>query len=63
MSYLKKFKEQLPSKQKFYSYLASNTISGKEYKHILKVWNRFDKKKKDERLSPLVLKVQRFIVS
>ena len=46
MSYLKKFKEQLPSKQKFYSYLASNTISGKEYKHILKVWNRFDKKKK-----------------
>ena len=32
-----KFKKQLPSKEKFNSFLISKKISGKEYKHVLKV--------------------------
>ena len=44
MSDLKKFKENLPSKEKFYSSLTDKKISGKEYEHVLKVWNRFEMK-------------------
>ena len=34
-----KFKEELPSKEKFYGSLAGQQISDKEYEHVLKVWN------------------------
>ena len=37
MSDFKKFQEELPSKEKFYSSLTSKNISDKEYKHILTV--------------------------
>ena len=38
------FKEELPSKDKFYSSLADRKISGKEYDHVLKVCNNFEMK-------------------
>ena len=44
MSDFKKFKEQLPSKEKFYSSLTGKRISKKEYDHFLKVWNKFEMK-------------------
>ena len=37
MSNFKKCKEQLRSKEKFYSSLTSKKINGKEYEHVLKV--------------------------
>ena len=37
MSNFEKFKEELPSKEKFYSSLTGKKISGKEYKHVLNV--------------------------
>ena len=40
-----KFKEQLPSKEKFYSLLTGKEISDKEYEHTLKVWSKFEMKK------------------
>ena len=39
-----KFKEQLPSKEKFYSLLTGKNVSDKEYQHVLKVRNKFDMK-------------------
>ena len=43
-----KFKEELPSKEKFYSPLTDRKVSDKEYNHFLKVWNKFEiKTKKD----------------
>ena len=39
-----KFKEQLPSKEKFYSLLTGKEISDKEYEHTLKVWSKFEMK-------------------
>ena len=44
MSDFKKFKEQLPSKEKFYSSLTGKRISKKEYDHFVKVWNKFEMK-------------------
>ena len=44
MSDFKKFKEVLPSKEKFNSSLTGKTISDKEYDHVLKVWNKFEMK-------------------
>ena len=44
MSDFEKFKEDLSSKEKFYSSLTDEKISGKEYKHVLKVWNKFGMK-------------------
>ena len=44
MSDFEKFKEQLPSKEKFCSLLTGKKISDKEYKHVLKVWNNFEMK-------------------
>ena len=41
----KKCKEELPSKEKFYLSLTGKKISEKEYDHVLKVWNKFEKKK------------------
>ena len=43
-SNIKKFKEQLPSKEKFYSSLTSRKISDKEYEHFMNVWNNFEMK-------------------
>ena len=40
-----KFKEELPSKEKFYSSLTDRKISGKEYENVLNVWNKFEMKK------------------
>ena len=40
-----KFKEELLSKEKFYSFLTSKNISDKEYEHLFNVWNKFEMKK------------------
>ena len=37
MSDFKKFKEELPSKEKFYNSLTDRKISDKEYEHVLNV--------------------------
>ena len=42
MSDFEKFKKVLASKGKFYSSLTGKKISDKEYKHVLKVWNKFE---------------------
>ena len=42
MSDSEKFKEESPSKEKFYSSLTGKNISDKEYDHVLKVWNKFE---------------------
>ena len=39
-----KFKEQLPSKEKFYSLLTGKKNSDKKYDHVLNVWNIFEMK-------------------
>ena len=39
-----KFKEQLSSKEKFYSSLTGKKNSDKEYEHVFKVWNKFEMK-------------------
>ena len=44
MTDFKKFKEQLSSKEKFYSSLTGKKISNKEYDHVVKVWNKFEMK-------------------
>ena len=44
MSNFEKFKEQLPSKEKFDSLLTGKRISDKEYKDVLNVWNKFEMK-------------------
>ena len=44
MTDFEKFKEKLPSKEKFYSSLAGKKINDKEYDHVLKVWDKFEMK-------------------
>ena len=44
MSDFEKFKEELPCKEKFYSSLTDREITGKEYEHVLNVWNKFEMK-------------------
>ena len=44
MSDFEKFKEELRSKENFYSSLTGKKISEKEYEHVLKVWNKFEMK-------------------
>ena len=44
MSDFEKFKEELPSKEKFYSSLPGKRISVKEYKNVVNVWNKFEVK-------------------
>ena len=39
-----KFKEKLPSKEKFYSSFTNTKINDKEYEHVLNVWNKFGMK-------------------
>ena len=41
---LKKFKEKVPSKEKFYRLLKHKQISDKEYEHVLKACNKLEKK-------------------
>ena len=40
MSDFEKFKEELPSKKKFYSLLTDRKISDKEDEHVLNVWKK-----------------------
>ena len=44
MSDFEKFKEELPSKEKFYSSLADRKISHKKYEHVLNVWQKSEMK-------------------
>ena len=44
MSGFKKFKEILPSKEKFCSSLRSKEVNSKDYEHALEVWNAFGMK-------------------
>ena len=44
MSDFEKFKEELPSKEKFYISLTRKKISDKEYEYVLTVWNKFEMK-------------------
>ena len=41
---LKSLKEKSPSKEKFYGSLTGKKISDKEYKHVFKVWDKFETK-------------------
>ena len=40
MSEFEKFKEDLSSKEKFYSHLTDKKINDQEYEHVLNVWNK-----------------------
>ena len=44
MSDFEMFKEELQSKEKFYSLLTGKEISDNVYEHVLKVWNTFQMK-------------------
>ena len=44
MSHFEKLKEQLSSKEKFYSSLTSKKVSDKECQNVSKVWNKFETK-------------------
>ena len=44
MKSFEKFKEKLPSKEKFYSSLTGKEIIDKDYKHTPKSWNAFKMK-------------------
>ena len=41
-TYFEKFKEELTSKENFYSSLTSREISDKEYEHVFNVWKKFE---------------------
>ena len=42
MSNFEKFKEKLPSNEKFYSLLTGKIIGDKEYEHVIKNWNKLE---------------------
>ena len=44
MSGFEKFKEILPSKERFYSSLRGREVNSKDYEHALEVWNAFGMK-------------------
>ena len=44
MTDFEKFKEELPSKEKFYSSLSNRKITDKKYEHVLNFWNKFQTK-------------------
>ena len=44
MTNFEKFREQLRSKEKFYSSLTGKKISDKEYDQVFNVWNKFEMK-------------------
>ena len=56
MNNSEKLNEQLPRKETFYGSLTSKTNSDKEYEHVLKVWNTFQKEKKLKEYHDLYLK-------
>ena len=44
MNDFEKFKEELLSKEKFYSSSTNRKINDEEYGHVLNVWNKFEMK-------------------
>ena len=44
MSDFERFKEELPSKEKFYSSLTGRKITDKEYEHVFNVWSKIEMK-------------------
>ena len=44
MNYFQKLKEELPSKEKLYSFLTDRKNSYKEYEHIVNISEKFEKK-------------------
>ena len=44
MSDFEKFKEELPNKELFYSFLTGRKNTDKEYENALNVWNKFEMK-------------------
>ena len=44
MTDFEKFKEELPSREKFYSSLIDRKISDKEYEHVVNVWKKIEMK-------------------
>ena len=42
MSDFEKLKEELPSKEIFYTSLTNRKITGKEYEHVLNVWKKIE---------------------
>ena len=64
MSNFEKFKEESPSKEKFYSSLTDRQITGKEFLmlmfNILNVWKKISNEK-NERLPRLVFKARHFV--
>ena len=44
MNNFRKFQEELPSKEKFYSSLTGKKNSDKKNEHVVKVWNKFEMK-------------------
>ena len=44
MSDFEKFKEELPSKERFFSSLIGRKITDKEHKNVLNVWEKFEMK-------------------
>ena len=61
VSKLEKFKETLPRKEKFYSFLIDKTISDKDYEQVFIVWNKFERK--TMKITRFILKMQCFIIS
>ena len=59
---LEKFNETLSSKNEFYSSLSGERISNIVYRHVLKVWNKFEIKTMKD-YHHLHLKYDSFIVS
>ena len=45
MSDFEKFKEELPSKEKFHSSLNNRKISDNDYAHVINVWKKFEMKR------------------
>ena len=44
MTDFEKFKEQLPKREQIYSLWTGKKSSGKEYEHVLNVWDKFKMK-------------------
>ena len=62
MSDFEKFKEELPSKEKFCNLLTSKNNSDKEYEHGIKIWNKLEMKTMKDHYK-FYLKCLCFIVS